>query len=210
MKIFKVLKDTLRSKINIEYSFFILIGFLGILSFINKDVNIFIIYSILYATIYLHELAHVFAAKYFSLNTGSINFNVLGGNSEINISNIKSNYQLIIIAAAGPLVNIVFTFVFYYLNLIFNIDILNKLFILSLIVSISNLLPVVTLDGFLIFKSLLKILKINYFNVKLILKITSITICLLGCIICIITSYIFAFLLFSILLMYSLDNRNYN
>lgn len=92
---------------------------------------------------FIHELGHIIAAKKMKININDFNFGVLG--ARLNISgDIYSYRKEIILAAAGPAINILSAFVVYLLFGGENSDIF---IFFSVMLAFLNLLPIQTFDG---------------------------------------------------------------
>lgn len=127
-------------KFSISFSFFSLILLLIIF---NRTDYLYI--SLISAI--LHEAGHLIMLKKFRVEILEISISLFGGN--IKRKNFeKINYlKEIFIALAGPLINIIISLSFYFINLIFKKPLLNNIVIVNLVLAIFNLLPFYNFDG---------------------------------------------------------------
>lgn len=128
-------------KIRVSPWFFVL-AFVFVL---NGDSMLFFIY---FFTIVVHELAHsLIAGKLgYKLN----NFELMPYGAKVSMQNgFASKKDQILIALAGPLTNLFFCFIFYFISLIFpqSFVYLKSLILANLITFLYNCLPIFPLDG---------------------------------------------------------------
>lgn len=143
-------------KITISFTFFALIILLVIF---NK--NDFLYLSCFFAII--HELGHLFFLNKFGVKICELKISLFGAN--IKTENFKkiSIKKDVIVLLSGPLVNLIFSAVLYFVNLIIkNVD-LSNLILINLGLGIFNFLPFYNFDGGKIIEILLK----SKFNEKI-------------------------------------------
>lgn len=120
----------------------------------------------LFVCITLHELGHAFAAKYYGIKTKDITLLPIGGVARL--ENMPENpRQELVVALAGPAVNIVIAALLYtFLNVTKTADIsvvthidagnfLISLAVINLWVALFNLIPALPMDGGRVLRALL-------------------------------------------------------
>lgn len=136
-------------KITISFTFFALIILLVIF---NK--NDFLYLSCFFAII--HELGHLFFLNKFGVKICELKISLFGANIKTESFKKISIKNEIIILLSGPLVNLIFSAVLYFVNLINkNVD-LSNLILINLGLATFNLLPFYNFDGGKIVEILLK------------------------------------------------------
>ena len=101
--------------------------------------------SILFISVFLHELGHSFAAKKFGMDTRSITLYPFGGIAMINMSNMTPKSEMII-SAAGPATN----FLIMLLSIpamIMSVPFSIEVFFLNTIMCFFNMIPAFPMDG---------------------------------------------------------------
>ena len=135
----------------------LLILFLAFLLF--DSIGYFILITLLFTCVLLHELAHAITSKRNGIAVRKIFINLLLGETFIDTSNIKPNQEFYI-SVAGPISSILiglvcgFFVIFMpagFLNVIFQ-----YLFEINLLLGVFNLLPGFPLDGGRVFRSYLQ------------------------------------------------------
>ncbi|MBE6815201.1 MAG: hypothetical protein E7522_07120 [Ruminococcaceae bacterium] len=143
-------------KITVSFTFFALIILLVIF---NK--NDFLYLSCFFAII--HELGHLFFLNKFGVKICELKISLFGANIKTESFKKISMKKEIIILLSGPLVNLIFSAVLYFVNLIIkNVD-LSNLILINLGLAIFNLMPFYNFDGGKIIEILLK----SIFNEKI-------------------------------------------
>jgi len=143
-------------KITISFTFFALIILLVIF---NK--NDFLYLSCFFAII--HELGHLFFLNKFGVKICELKISLFGANIKTESFKKISIKKDVIVLLSGPLVNLIFSAVLYFVNLIIkNVD-LSNLILINLGLGIFNLLPFYNFDGGKIIEILLK----SKFNEKI-------------------------------------------
>lgn len=143
-------------KITISFTFFALIILLVIF---NK--NDFLYLSCFFAII--HELGHLFFLNKFGVKICELKISIFGANIKTESFKKISIKKDVIVLLSGPLVNLIFSVVLYFVNLIIkNVD-LSNLILINLGLGIFNLLPFYNFDGGKIIEILLK----SKFNEKI-------------------------------------------
>lgn len=149
-------------RIRIDLKIFIFI----VLFYLTKQIEI---YAMLMIFAILHECGHLIAGLIMGFKPEKINIMPMGlsisfkipvenYNKKIEKSNILS-VKKIIIAFAGPIINIIISLIFTFIN--FNFTEVQRLNIVyaNIIICIFNLLPIYPLDGGRILKQFIKIKK---------------------------------------------------
>jgi Zn-dependent protease len=98
----------------------------------------------LYASVFLHELAHLVAARGFGLHVRSITLHLLGGETVID-SPGRTPVQEFVIAVVGPLVSIAIGVACFVLDS--GSAVVAALGWINIVVGVFNLLPGLPLDG---------------------------------------------------------------
>lgn len=141
------------------------------------------IYSLIMIFAIVHELAHLLAGIFLKMKVKRVTLMPLGLSVEFDLSYkdfnkkvLKSNkieIKKIIVAMAGPLVNLLIVLITYMLKI--DTKLSEVIIYSNLIIAIFNLLPIYPLDGARILKSILSLL-INKMKANIILnKISNIT-----------------------------------
>jgi len=147
----------------VHASFLILVAIVGIY-FYAQTKDLFsvldgIVYIIiLFAIVVIHELSHALTAKKFGVQTKDIILLPIGGVSRMERIPDKP-WQELLVAVAGPMVNILFAVLIYVGFFVFKVSInwndveeLNnhffvRLFIINVMLAVFNLLPAFPMDG---------------------------------------------------------------
>lgn len=136
-------------KITVSFTFFALIILLVIF---NK--NDFLYFTCFFAII--HELGHLFFLNKFGVKICELKISLFGANIKTESFKKISIKKDVIVLLSGPLVNLIFSAVLYFVNLIIkNVD-LSNLILINLGLGIFNLLPFYNFDGGKIIEILLK------------------------------------------------------
>jgi Zn-dependent protease len=147
--------------------------FLGII-FALKGFYFFLILSLLYLCVLLHEFGHVLVARYFNIGCQGIVLTPLGGIAIMNFSSKFQPKKEFFISVAGPLITLVIAI---FCGLLSNIPIFKILCILNIVLFVFNLIPAYPMDGGRILKSILAL----FFNHKMCGRIVGIVGMGLGC-----------------------------
>lgn len=177
MKGFLELGKILGIKIEIHWTFALLLIWIGLVEFENSGNLEKVIISqglilVLMACVVLHELGHALMARKFNIKTNSIILLPMGGVATLDEIPKKPKQELLI-ALAGPTVNIIITLILALvipLRSYFNFDtvlideqlyeptfqnLLFYLFIANLMLVIFNLIPAFPMDGGRVLRALL-------------------------------------------------------
>lgn len=139
---------------------FLIVGFLCI---IFKEIReYFENYFVCFLFIVFHEFAHMFVASVFGIKTTRLNIRISGLSINLNKMN-RQGIKWLFIYLAGPISNIILALLFKNIPMVYTIN---------LALSIINLIPIYPLDGYNIFKILLKLIEKKQ---KIILKMQRIT-----------------------------------
>jgi Zn-dependent protease len=98
----------------------------------------------LYASVFLHELAHLAAARGFGLHVRSITLHLLGGETAID-SPRRTPVQEFVVSVVGPLASIVIGVACFVLG--GQSAVLSALGWINVVIGVFNLLPGLPLDG---------------------------------------------------------------
>lgn len=110
----------------------------------------------LFGSIALHELGHAYAASFFGIKTRDIVLYPFGGIASIT-SHPHARAELII-ALAGPLVNVILALLLFFsldFSDVFIPEILGRLFIANIALLVFNLIPAIPMDGGRVLRALL-------------------------------------------------------
>lgn len=174
------------SPIYLKYWFFLLLLFIPI--------NFVII---LFISILVHEMAHVWMANKLGYKSEYIELSIFTGQAKIDEKFLENNKDIIKISVVGPLSNLMLcivslgVYVFLELLTLMNpiiSDFLVKFFLINLILSASNLIPIYPTDGGRISKSFLSMIFGNNKG-----KVINGILSLIISIICLILSFYFNF-----------------
>ena len=159
-------------KIEVHWTFLILIAWIIFSSLRTNADSAETIWSLLlvlavFACVILHELGHALAAKKFNIKTTSITLLPIGGLAQMEQIPEKPKEELII-AFAGPAVNLIIAALIYPMTSISSLpdleqlnekpeagNFLNALMSLNVWLAIFNLIPAFPMDGGRVFRALL-------------------------------------------------------
>lgn len=125
-------------------------------------------FSVLFSL--LHEMGHI--SMMFILKKPPKSFKIKFYGFEI-ISSSFTNSQTLLISFSGPLINIIFAIISLFFSKIANYD-FSFIILINIVIAGFNLLPIISLDGGDIIAAFLSIF-INYYSVKKIVRIISIS-----------------------------------
>ncbi len=164
--------------IQIHWTFTLFVGFILYVAVRNgfspSDTLWFLAFVfILFGFVILHELGHAIAAKRFGIDTRDITISPIGGIARLETLPEKAMQELIV-AVAGPLVNVVLALFFLFLLLPHSyqflpesermnlldapVDYLRYLLLINISLVIFNLIPALPMDGGRIFRALLSLM----------------------------------------------------
>lgn len=185
-------------KIKIHYSLI----FLLIISLFSGS---FIKILSLFICIFLHEMFHYIALKYYKVSIKKIELSVIGGVLDYEYFNLSFK-QSIIVDLAGIIANLLIIIIIKLLK----IDSLNYLISYNIVLIIFNLLPIIPLDGYRLLKDILLIIYEEEFTFTIIKKIDIFCLIMLFIIFLILKLYglilLLIFLLYK-LIKYNIDNK---
>ena len=161
----------------IHWTFFLLIGYVVIQGMIQAESTLQLIFEVLvllsvFTCVTLHEYGHALTAKRFGINTQDIILSPIGGVARLNGLPEKPRQELMV-AIAGPMVNVIIVGLIFLLVLIFypgdaynpEFDVIDKsnflenyLFVIQYInisLVLFNMVPAFPMDGGRILRSLL-------------------------------------------------------
>jgi len=140
--------------VQLHWTFILLLIFAFVLSW--PGLYLFIVFVLLFACVFLHELAHSITAKRRNIPVQKIVLYPLGGGSIIDMENVKPDLEFRI-ALAGPATNFFLSGVFGLLVVFLPAGMIKVfiqlLFILNILLAVSNIAPAFPLDGGRIFRS---------------------------------------------------------
>ncbi len=126
---------------------------------VYSDIFIFILITLLFVCVLIHELSHSFVALQNRVKVSRIILLPLGGASIIDVSSLSPDLEFNI-SIAGPLMSLLLGAVFGFLVLFAPpgalTEILQSLFLLNLLLGGFNLLPAFPTDGGRVFRSYLE------------------------------------------------------
>lgn len=179
--------------------------FLLIFFFIPIDYTIILFFSLL-----VHELAHVWMGNKLGYKSEYIYLSIINGAAKIDEKFLEKNKDVIKISIAGPLSNLILTILSFLIFTLFHsinsingtetpivYDFIVKFSVVNFLLFITNLIPIIPLDGGRISKSIFSIIFGNEKG-KFINAIFSLIICVLLLVLSIYIKYYIAslFLLF--------------
>ncbi len=153
----------------LDIEFFISVPFAVVLAFLLVTDKTGMMSASLFAVL-LHEIGHLIVMKLNRIAPKSVKMS-LGGVLIVGNAYCTAK-ESISVALAGPLVNIVFSVVFYFSGVYFDSLLLASFGVVQFLVGIINLLPIKGLDGGTVLRNLLE----RYYkgNVQLTVKLVSI------------------------------------
>ena len=133
------------------------------------------IYFVTLIFIVVHELAHIIMSMCLGFKITKVNTCLLGFSVLLKkpISN-KEKLEKLIIAVSGPLVNILIAVVFVFLSI--DSSIKEMIVYSNILIAVINLLPIYPLDGGRIIKEILEISYSKLSAIKIVEKITYVSI----------------------------------
>lgn len=123
---------------------------IAILFFLINKIDI---YAIFLLFIIIHEIIHAVAGMILGFKPKKIRLNPLGVLVEFYNSNTGNSLKKILIYISGPISNIIFSLIFYFMNIELNLK--TKLIYTNLVIGVFNLIPILPLDGGRIFREIL-------------------------------------------------------
>lgn len=154
----------------IHWTFWLLVIFLGVRDLADGVEAAFRSISLVFLVffcVFLHELGHAFAGRIYRVQTLDITLYPIGGVARMQMKNLSPTAELVI-AACGPLVNLVIAAVLATtmaisgnwndLTNIASMGLMQQLLVVNIALFVFNLLPVYPMDGGRILRALL-----NYF-----------------------------------------------
>lgn len=118
-----------------------------LLAFVSyNDTNFGLFYALVFVIVLLHEFGHCIAGKYYNMMVRSVTLYPFGGVALMEIP--EKPHREIVVALAGPAVNLFLVPVFYVcLELFPNTDMLSRLSSINIMLLVFNMLPCFPMDG---------------------------------------------------------------
>ena len=116
-----------------------------ILFFILLSLNKSIILT--FISIFLHEISHIFVAKRNGCKLNNFKIHIYGTNAEFTNIDELSKKEKVQIYLAGPCMNLAIACIFFFVGLIINNSIIDKIININLSLLFFNILPAYPLDG---------------------------------------------------------------
>jgi len=155
----------------VHFTFLILLGWIGFAGFASTGslavaaTSVLLICAV-FVIVVLHELGHAMAARYFGIPTRDITLLPIGGVARLERMPEKPVQELVV-ALAGPAVNVVLAAIFFVLGafqggldetdnaMSFGGSIINQLFLVNVGLVLFNMLPAFPMDGGRVLRALL-------------------------------------------------------
>jgi Zn-dependent protease/CBS domain-containing protein len=154
----------------VHFTFLILLGWIAVGSFVATGdavagLSALLLTAAVFAIIVLHELGHALAARYYGIPTRDITLLPIGGVARLERMPDKPVQELVV-ALAGPAVNVVLAGVFFALmvvqgiaapelSLSFTGNLIEQLFLINVGLAAFNMLPAFPMDGGRVLRALL-------------------------------------------------------
>ena len=116
-----------------------------ILFFILLSLNKSIILT--FISIFIHEISHIFVAKRNGCKLNNFKIHIYGANAEFTNIDELSKKEKVQIYLAGPCMNLAIACIFFFVGLIINNSIIDKIININLSLLFFNILPAYPLDG---------------------------------------------------------------
>ncbi|MGA0848746.1 MAG: site-2 protease family protein [Chthoniobacterales bacterium] len=156
--------------VRIHATFFLLLAWFGVVYFLEGGYGAMVIglsfIILLFACVVLHEFGHALAARAYGINTPDITLLPIGGIARLERMPEKP-WQELVVALAGPAVNVVIAFGLYIvIGRFFGLgdleelaegrgNLLTQLLAINVILVVFNLLPAFPMDGGRVLRALL-------------------------------------------------------
>jgi Zn-dependent protease len=138
--------------IYVHFSYIVITTIIA-MTFLFQDITTALFISNLFLCVFLsvliHELGHAYVAKKLCHDVNSITLYPVGGIALITIVNQKK-YDLLKIALAGPTANLISALII----IICSGFTLNALSLMNILLGVSNILPIRSLDGGIVFREI--------------------------------------------------------
>lgn len=129
------------------------IMFAIVLFFIFNNLNIYLMFLFF---VLIHEISHLIVGLMIGGKAEKIHITPLGVSLEMYSYGKSSSLNKILFYLSGPLINLIFAFMFFYLKIDMNFK--EQLIYTNLAICFFNLLPILPLDGGKILKEIFNIL----------------------------------------------------
>lgn len=126
-----------------------------------------------------HELIHYFTALHFGFSGFYMEMSPVGLSINMNDIDEATILQDIIISISAPMINLIFSFIYFCFFKIYQAPVLYQLYMINLAVFIINIIPAFPLDGGRVLRDIIYVKK----NYKTSVRITSLISIILGTII---------------------------
>ena len=154
--------------VTIHWTFYLLLGWVLLAGLFGGGISAAVLHGLLLASsflcVVLHEFGHAFAARAFGIPTHGITLYPIGGVAQLDRIP-KNPIQELVIALAGPAVNVVLALAIYPLLAVVSAwpitganvlasSLLERLFFVNIALVLFNLIPAFPMDGGRVFRAL--------------------------------------------------------
>jgi Zn-dependent protease len=113
----------------------------------------------IFLCVLLHELGHVFAARFFSISTKDITLYPFGGIAML--ESAPKEKQELLIALAGPAVNVIIALAIWITRLHDMHPLIQSIFEINISLAVFNMIPALPMDGGRVIRSILVMMKVK-------------------------------------------------
>jgi Zn-dependent protease len=154
----------------VHFTFLLLLGWIAVAGFMATGsvavaVMSLLLVSAVFVIVVLHELGHALAARYYGIPTRDITLLPIGGVARLERMPDKPVQELVV-ALAGPAVNVVLAGIFFAIGLFLGLgdpesglsfggSIVHQLFMINIFLAGFNMLPAFPMDGGRVLRALL-------------------------------------------------------
>jgi len=148
----------------IHLTFILLLGVIGLLNLFQAGLSAaiggVIMITSVFACVLLHEFGHILAARRYGIPTADVTLLPIGGVARLARMPSKPSQELVV-ALAGPAVNVAIAAVLWPLIVISGSPFLAQLLAINVVLAIFNMLPAFPMDGGRVLRALLAS-RLNY------------------------------------------------
>jgi Zn-dependent protease len=137
--------------VNLHWSWLL---FMFIVAYSNPMFGL--LFGVLFLIVLLHEFGHCLAGRYYGIEAQNVTLYPFGGVALMKMP--TSSKQEIVVALAGPAVNVALIPLLWLCNYAYPHDLIKQICDLNLVILCFNLLPVFPMDGGRVFRALLALL----------------------------------------------------